>query len=61
MYRMVIIDDESVIVEGVQRMMDWAGHNCTPRHMTPPPALLSSGSTTPTSYLRISRCRARMD
>ena len=28
MYRVVIIDDESIIVEGLQRVVDWAAHGC---------------------------------
>ena len=28
MYRVVIIDDEAIIVEGLQRVVDWAAHNC---------------------------------
>lgn len=28
MYRVVLIDDESIIVEGLQRVLDWKAHNC---------------------------------
>ena len=28
MYKVVIIDDESIIVEGLQRVVDWASHGC---------------------------------
>ena len=28
MYRVVIIDDESIIVEGLQRVIDWKSYNC---------------------------------
>lgn len=28
MYRVVIIDDEAIIVEGLQRVIDWKAHNC---------------------------------
>lgn len=27
-YRVVLIDDESIIVEGLSRVVDWAAHNC---------------------------------
>ena len=28
MYKVVIIDDEAIIVEGLKRVVDWQGHNC---------------------------------
>lgn len=28
MYKVVLVDDESLIVEGLQKVVDWAGHNC---------------------------------
>lgn len=28
MYRVVLIDDEAIIVEGLQRVIDWKAHNC---------------------------------
>ena len=28
MYKVVLVDDESLIVEGLRRVVDWAGHNC---------------------------------
>lgn len=29
MYKVVIIDDENIIVEGLQRVVDWEAHGCT--------------------------------
>lgn len=28
MYKVVLIDDESIIVEGLQQVVDWSAHNC---------------------------------
>ena len=28
MYKVVLIDDESIITEGLQKVVDWAAHNC---------------------------------
>jgi len=28
MYKVVLVDDESLIVEGLRKVVDWAGHNC---------------------------------
>lgn len=28
MYKVVLVDDESLIVEGLRQVVDWAGHNC---------------------------------
>ncbi len=28
MYKVVLVDDEALIVEGLQKVVDWAGHNC---------------------------------
>lgn len=28
MYKVVIVDDEAIIVEGLQRVVDWGAHNC---------------------------------
>ncbi len=28
MYKVVIVDDEAIIVEGLQRVIDWEGHGC---------------------------------
>ena len=28
MYKVVLVDDEPLIVEGLRRVVDWAGHNC---------------------------------
>ena len=28
MYKVVLIDDETIIVEGLKRVVDWKGHNC---------------------------------
>ncbi|NCB64037.1 MAG: response regulator, partial [Clostridia bacterium] len=28
MYKVVIIDDESIIVSGLRRVVDWTSHNC---------------------------------
>lgn len=28
MYKVVLIDDESIITEGLQKVVDWSGHNC---------------------------------
>lgn len=28
MYKVVLVDDEALIVEGLRQVVDWAGHNC---------------------------------
>ena len=28
MYKVVLVDDEALIVEGLRKVVDWAGHNC---------------------------------
>ena len=28
MYKVVLVDDESLIVEGLRKVVDWAGHHC---------------------------------
>ena len=28
MYKVVLVDDESIITEGLRRVVDWAAHNC---------------------------------
>ncbi len=28
MYKVVLIDDESIIVEGLKKVVDWASYNC---------------------------------
>lgn len=28
LYKVVLVDDESLIVEGLRQVVDWAGHNC---------------------------------
>ena len=28
MYKVVLIDDESIITEGLRKVVDWTAHNC---------------------------------
>lgn len=61
MYKVVLVDDESIIVEGLRQVVDWAAYRCEVAACAydAVPGPRPSGSTGPTSSLPTSKCLGR--
>lgn len=59
MYRVVLVDDENIIVEGLRRVVKWAEYNCevVGAPTTHKPVPTSFADCIRISFLRTSKCR----